>query len=445
MITKMEEPKQLMANSILSVGPLAMIFGPITLALAFWSQIKGFLQRFSSVFIVTVDVNREASEILLAYLWKNFKFQKIGRRRFNSTEAYVRPKDSYEWIAYEAKGVSLTFLSGIRPIFISGAENSDNIVVTYVRGMFDIEQLLVAALEDMNQNSKHKKNKRFFTRKIFGSRNRNLRDRDNREAPLKEGSSSGYLPTGAKILKWTREDIGTPLNDNPFSHLAYSDEVSALLEHLKQWLKSKEWYAYKGLDWRCGALLHGPAGTGKTSFARAVGQFLDMPIFIFDLNSMINEEVVEHWREALASSPCIVLFEDFDRIFDKDKNLKTGNDSGALTLDCLLNCINGVEPSNGIVTLVTANDISKLDTAIGVPDEKGESTRPGRLDRTVYFGLLEEKALRQIAGRILSDVPEDVREEQIQKGIGTTGAQFTKRCELLALHYKWRGVVPEKI
>ena len=48
-----------------------------------------------------------------------------------------------------------------------------------------------------------------------------------------------------------------------------------------------------------------------------------------------------------------------------------------LTFDCLLNCLDGVERSDGIFTIITTNDIAKVDPALGHPrvflriDEKG--------------------------------------------------------------------------
>jgi len=75
---------------------------------------------------------------------------------------------------------------------------------------------------------------------------------------------------------------------------------------------------------------------------------------------------------------------------------KDGNDNdkgrGALgpplTFDCLLNCLDGVERADGIFTVITTNDLSKIDPALGLPRQlptarrsssaraPGASTRP---------------------------------------------------------------------
>ena len=151
---------------------------------------------------------------------------------------------------------------------------------------------------------------------------------------------------------------------------------------------------------------------------------------------MDNEELVENWQNSLTESPCIVLLEDIDRIFDENRQIKTSKDKSPLTLDCLLNCISGVQPSDGILVLVTANDVTKLDPALGVPETTGKSTRPGRLDRAVYVGILNEKGRKKIAARILSDCSELV-EKTVLAGEGETGAQFESRCSKLALEQYW--------
>lgn len=178
--------------------------------------------------------------------------------------------------------------------------------------------------------------------------------------------------------------------------------------------------------------------TGKTSLSRAIGQSLDMPIHSYDLTTMDNEELVNNWQNSLSEAPCIVLLEDVDRIFDENRQVKTSKDKSPLTLDCLLNCISGVQPSDGILVLVTANDVTKLDPALGVPDSTGKSTRPGRLDRAVYVGILTEQGRYKIANRILSDIPQYI-EKTVKDGEGETGAQFEGRCSKLALQEYWGG------
>ena len=50
-----------------------------------------------------------------------------------------------------------------------------------------------------------------------------------------------------------------------------------------------------------------------------------------------------------------------------DNDRRGGGMSIPLTFDCLLNCLDGVERSDGIFTIISTNDVSKVDPALGQP------------------------------------------------------------------------------
>jgi len=154
---------------------------------------------------------------------------------------------------------------------------------------------------------------------------------------------------------------------------------------------------------------------------------------------MSNEEFTDFWNMSLNAAPCIVLLEDLDRVFHGDKMVgeSTHTTKGRLTMDCILNCINGVESSDGIITFVTANDVSKIDKALGIPDATGKSSRPGRLDKMIFFKKLEKEQRILIAGRILDWFP-NVVDAVVEAGVGETGAQFEKRCSDIAIAEFWK-------
>jgi chaperone BCS1 len=45
-----------------------------------------------------------------------------------------------------------------------------------------------------------------------------------------------------------------------------SDIAEKVIEDMKHFMNSAEWYQSKGVPYRRGYLLYGPPGTGKTSF-----------------------------------------------------------------------------------------------------------------------------------------------------------------------------------
>src|SRR5438046_10532869 len=82
-----------------------------------------------------------------------------------------------------------------------------------------------------------------------------------------------------------------------------------------------------------------------------------------------------------------------------------------LHFDCLLNCLDGVERSDGVFTIITTNDVSKIDPALGLPRKLPDgtvefiSTRPGRIDKAVELTYMEPEDKKRLARRILGDYP----------------------------------------
>ena len=406
----------------------------------FWSQIKGFLVRFNALFVVNTSIEGEVASAVTFYLFDNLYRSPLGKMKYRGWETYVRPKEGYYVVAFEQIGEKMTFFNGWKPMFVSKSSNDnrgdDHLDISFLRGTFDLKQLILDSVDYYNdfvkgiEKEKRKKaRKRYRVTKFFGRFGTDNHGRVSEEEAVERGSNATLKPLG-----WDRDELGSPVKSTePFSHLFYNDEINRLIEDIDGWVKSKEWFKEKGLDYFYGIGLEGPPGTGKSSFVRAVAQKYDMPVHHYDLSSMSNEEFVDYWRDSLNAAPCVVLFEDMDRVFDKDKMVNKQNslNKGTLTMDCILNCIQGVEASDGLLMFITVNDVSRLDPALGNFNEKGESTRPGRLDDLIHFGPMEEEARRKLAERILDDTP-DLVEETVMKGDGETGAQFGKRCAVLA-------------
>ncbi|KKM20288.1 hypothetical protein LCGC14_1647000, partial [marine sediment metagenome] len=290
-------------------------FAGFAIIAAFWNQVKGFFTRFKSIFIITVNIDYRANDIIIRYFWKHFRRGILDIKTYKSENIFVRPKKSYEMVAFEDVGESLTFFKGWKPIFVlKGKDNNQSsISLSFVRGTFNIEELLLDAIKEFNNFEKNSSTTRYYIRKFFGSYSNDEASPSLMEEVVKEGSSSQLRP-----INFTWEDLGPSISKVPFSFLFYPDETQDFIKYIERWKNSEEWYKDRGLMWRIGALLSGPPGTGKTSFIKALGQHLDFPIDMYDLVSMSNEELTSYWRRSLNKAPCIVLIEDIDRIFNKD-------------------------------------------------------------------------------------------------------------------------------
>lgn len=106
-------------------------------------------------------------------------------------------------------------------------------------------------------------------------------------------------------------------------------------------------------------MLYGCPGGGKSSLAKGLAKGLAMelniPLMLFDLCNMSNNDFQDAWNSIIYQTQCMVLLEDIDSIFDGRKNVS--HPDGGLSFDCLLNCLDGVENSEGILIVATTNNI----------------------------------------------------------------------------------------
>jgi hypothetical protein len=177
------------------------------------------------------------------------------------------------------------------------------------------------------------------------------------------------------------------------------------------------------------------------------------------------------WSEMQVNVPCIALLEDFDNVFHGRKNVarqphmlpfmglngggdkKDGDDGmksmAPLTFDCVLNCLDGVERADGIFTVITTNDIGKIDPALGQPRKQPDgstefiSTRPGRIDKAIELSYMEPADKKRLARRILGDYPDEyarmIHFVECQPDLVETPAQFQERCAQVALRCFWEA------
>src|SRR5262249_41931396 len=208
---------------------------------------------------------------------------------------------------------------------------------------------------------------------------------------------------------------------------------------------------------------------------------------------MSNFSLMRGWMEMRASSPCIALIEDVDNVFhgrtnvshgmrrdyfgmmrlqstqkagdqERAKNQPAANaggtpdaapraggddlfDIGRVSFDCLLNVLDGIERNDGLFVIMTTNDLSKIDPALGQPRELPDgtvefiSTRPGRIDRAIELGYMTVECKRTLARRILGEYPEALDEVLAFVGahpdLQESPAQFQERCSQVALRCFW--------
>ena len=148
--------------------------------------------------------------------------------------------------------------------------------------------------------------------------------------------------------------------------------ANELLADLKWFFGASKWFSDHGIPYQRGYMLAGPPGSGKTSLVVAIASAFDRDIYIINLASTSDANLVS----LTCSLPehAIVLIEDIDGGFvQRDKVV--GPDQ--LSFSGFINAIDGVSASTGRILFMTTNHIEKIDPAL---------LRPGRADRIFNFG-----------------------------------------------------------
>jgi hypothetical protein len=438
----------------LAIGGTAALF---TFLATGWNTIKNLWSQAKSRVIVTIECNGTLVFAMPYYILTQFQQSVYGDRRYLGWLDYVRTNDRTSLIGAEILGANSLYWKGWRPIWVSSGGSGCTVTMTFIRGLFNGDNLIREATHAFNASMYDQKQSNYYVKTLSGTAGKpmSLTMESSGSAPTQMRSAdSGFArsdgPSGdvwtnrhqSRLLTTTWNDLKPAKRVSIEDGLALSSGPATLLDRIDRWTRSREWFIQRQIPYRFSAMLHGAPGTGKTSFVRAVGERYGMPVFVFDLASFYNDEFRKEWRRCMTVSPCIVLIEDIDRVFHGDS---PANDHIQLTLDALLNQIDGVEGNNGLLLFITANDTTKVSPALcdvndskrakyGTFDTQLKATsRPGRVDISVEFGSLGLDERWKIVNRIMAGVDFEKRMWLVQSTADMTGAQVENLAIDMAL------------
>jgi hypothetical protein len=239
-----------------------------------------------------------------------------------------------------------------------------------------------------------------------------------------------FLRLIQKIMARSREsrwsvygEVARSIRTSGWGDLVLSKSVVNLVrKDFESFLHREEWFRNNRLPFRRGYLLHGPPGNGKTSLIRAMLSTSGLNGHSIRLFQELTDDahLERMFRYAAHSAPSLVVIEDIDRAFPR---VPSSDLRCKVSLQQLLNCLDGIDSQDGVIVVATANDPTVLDSAI--------LRRPGRFDRVVALPVPDRELRLRYFCKFNPHLNDEALSRAVEDSDGLSFAQL-KEAYILA-------------
>lgn len=159
------------------------------------------------------------------------------------------------------------------------------------------------------------------------------------------------------------------------------DDMAQLMDDIDEFVKAEDEYDRHGMPYKRNYLFYGKPGTGKTSLVNVIANRIKRNINIISFDSDLGDAGLYSAVNSINGEKTILLLEDIDCIFhDRSTNMNNSK----VSFSALLNILDGVARSKGLITIITTNYVKKLDKAL---------LRPGRTDMMICFTIINKEQI----------------------------------------------------
>ncbi|KAJ2092254.1 hypothetical protein IW138_001325 [Coemansia sp. RSA 986] len=260
---------------------------------------------------------------------------------------------------------------------------------------------------------------------------------------LKEGLSGDQavgMREFTEAMKHTvpalRRGLAIDVGDTRWQDIGGLDELKQTMQRVFDWPQNHQAAMHRlGVHPVRGILMYGPPGCSKTTVVKALAHQEEVSFFSINGASIYSpyvgdaERTVRRvFRQARAASPSVVFFDEIDAIVGKRQQGTQGDAVQERMLSTMLNEMDGVEATHGVLVVGATNRIDMLDPAL---------LRPGRFDKIVYVPPPDHAARMAILRIKMRAMPADLSNADVDalatRTEGYSGADLDNVCREAAL------------